>query len=55
MKANIDDYAEILLVTKCPCCDKKLVIRLYQKMQPGQTKRCYGPNNVKATLVEEEE
>ena len=54
MKVNIDEYAEILLMTKCPCCGKKLAMKIYQKMSPGQTKRCYGPNNIKAFLVEDE-
>jgi len=55
MKVNLDDYAEILLTTECPCCGKKLGMKLYQKMQSGQTQRCYGPNNIKSTLIEEEE
>lgn len=54
MKVEIDDYAEILLTTKCPCCGKRLAMKLYQKMQPGQTQRCYGPSNIKSTLVGEE-
>lgn len=54
MKVNIEEYAEILLTTKCPCCGKKLAMKIYQKMYPGQTKRCYGPNNIKAFLVEDE-
>ena len=54
MKVDINDYAEILLTTKCPCCGKKLEMKLYEKMQPGQIQRCYGPNNIKSTLVEEE-
>lgn len=55
MKVNVDDYAEILLTTKCPCCGKKLGMKLYEKMQPGQTQRCYGPNNIKSILVEEKD
>jgi len=55
MKMNMDDYAEILLTTECPCCGKKLGMKLYQKMQPGQTQRCYGPNNIASALLEEEE
>lgn len=54
MTISIDDYAEILLTTECPCCGKKLGMKLYEKMQPRQTQRCYGPNNIKSTLVEEE-
>lgn len=55
MKVNIEEYAEILLTTKCPCCGKKLAMKIYQKMYDGQTKMSYGPSNIKSTLVEEEE
>lgn len=55
MKKNMDDYAEILLTTECPCCGKKLGMKLYKKMQPGQTQRCYGPNNIASALLEEDE
>lgn len=55
MKVNIEEYAEILLTTKCPCCGKKLAMKIYQKMYDGQTKRSYGPNNIKSTIVKEEE
>lgn len=54
MTTNTDYYAEILLTTECPCCGKKLRMKLYEKMKPSQTQRCYGPNNIKSTLVEEE-
>lgn len=54
MTTNTDYYAEILLTTECPCCGKKLGMKLYEKMKPSQTQRCYGPNNIKSTLVKEE-
>lgn len=54
MKVNIEEYAEILLTTKCPCCGKKLAMKIYQKMYAGDTKRCYGPHNIKSTIVEDE-
>lgn len=54
MRENEDDYAEILLTTECPCCGKKLGMKLYEKIKPGQTQRCYGPNNIKSTLIKEE-